>query len=197
MQQAFGGTFPFALIVAHLDQLAGEWHIIHVQTQRRTQRRANPDLLVIDVAASALEAVDLGAQLFVFLPALTQGHAVLGERVLQIGIVPERLFAPGLIFATLRGEGGDIGRYWFVQNGCQFPVAPGLGLARITQLFFPANLGGKTLQAVATVVIDGLLEFIELVALLLVSSVQFLCQGIHAFPFFSQQSQSLVDQAEL
>ena len=71
-QQPFGSAFPVALLVAHLDQLAGEGHVVHVQAQRRTHRSTNLDLLIVDVAAATLEAVDFVALLLVLLPALAQ-----------------------------------------------------------------------------------------------------------------------------
>jgi len=196
-QQAFGGAFPVAFIVAHLDQLTGEGQGINIQAQRRAHCRTNLDLLVIDVATAPLEAVDFGGLLLVFQFSLVQGHAVLGERVLQIGIAIARLRSPALIFATLRGEGGGIGCHRLAQHASQALVATGLGFTRIAHRFLLANLGGKALQSVAAVGMDGLLQLIHLLAVLLMRKVELLYLGIHALPFFCQQAQPLVDQAKL
>ena len=64
-------------------------------------------------------------------------------------------------------------------------------------MFLLANLCGKALQAVATVVIDGLLQLINLLASRFMLSVEFLHLSIHALPFFCQQAQSFVDQTKL
>jgi hypothetical protein len=55
----------------------------------RPQRLANLDLLIVDVAAPALQAVDLGVSCVVLLLALAKCDVVLGEYVLQLGIARE------------------------------------------------------------------------------------------------------------
>ena len=185
-QQAFGGAFPVTGLFAHLNQFASERHVVHAQAQCRADGGADLDLLVVDVAAPALEAVDFLALLRVFLLALTQAHAVFGQGVLQVGIALQCRFSPALVFAALRAKGGIVAGQGLAQHGGQFTITAGLGLAGVAQLLFLANLGGKALQPVAAVVVDRLLEFIHFLALRLVHGRQFVDLGIHAFPLLRQ-----------
>ena len=71
-QQPLGRAFPVALVVAHLDQLAGEGHVVLAQVERRAQRGADRHLLARRCCCGGLQAVDLGGQLVVLLPALAR-----------------------------------------------------------------------------------------------------------------------------
>src|SRR5574343_270609 len=188
-QQALGGAFPIALIVAHLDQLTGERHVIHIQPQCRTHYSADLDLLVIDVAAPSLEAVNLQTLLLVLLLALTQSHAVFSEDVLQIGIAVASLLAPALILAALRGERSGICYQRLIQHSSQLTITAGFALTCIPQLLFFANLEGKAFQSVAAVVVDGLLQFINLLVLRLMHGIKFFYLTIHTRPLFRQRVQ--------
>ena len=74
-------------------------------------------MLIINVAASALMAVNLQSLLVVLLLALEQSHTVFSEGVLQIRIAVARFLAPVLIPAALHDKGGGISRRWLTQYG--------------------------------------------------------------------------------
>ena len=95
-QQAFGGAFPIALVVAHLDQLARERHVVFVQIQGRAQRGADLNLLIIDVAAAALQAVELDGKGLMRLAIFTECEVVLAFLVFECGgLRLERVGMPG------------------------------------------------------------------------------------------------------
>jgi hypothetical protein len=59
-EQAFGGPLPFPLSLAHADQFAREGHALFWQPQGSAELFADADLVAVDVAAPALQALDLG-----------------------------------------------------------------------------------------------------------------------------------------
>jgi hypothetical protein len=61
-QQPLGGAFPLPLVLAHLDQLAGEGQFVLADRQRRTQPVADADLGGVDVAPAPLKTFDLLGQ---------------------------------------------------------------------------------------------------------------------------------------
>ena len=196
-QQALGGALPVALILAHLQQLAGEGHSVHIDAERAAQRGADLDLAVVDVAAPALEAVDLGTQRVVLELALAQGDGVLGECVLQLGVVVARVLAAGGEVQALGGEGLAVGGGGSVEHCGELGVAARLGQARVAHLRELADLGSETLEAVAAVGVDRLLERVDAHRLLLAQPVQALDLGIGACPLLGGERQAVVEQGEL
>ena len=196
-QQALGGALPVALVLAHLQQLAGEGHVLDVDAERAAQRGADLDLAVVDVAAPAPEAVDLGAQRVVFELALAQADGVLGERVLQLGVAVARVLAARGEVQALGGEGLAVGGGGGAEHRGELGVAARLGQARVAHLRQLADLGGEALEAVAAVGVDGLLERVDAQRLLLAQPVQAPGLGVGARPLLGGERQAVVEQGEL
>jgi hypothetical protein len=197
VQQAFAGPFPVALVVAHLQQLAGKRHGLFREAQRLAQRAAHRHLRGRDVAAPRLEAVDLGHQLIVLLLALAQADAQLGELVLQACIALARGFGQHGEALALVEKAGFVRRGLLANRAEQLAVALCLARSRLALQFEAMNVGRQTLEPVAAVLGDAALQLALLGALrqaLLVDAPEL---GVLPPPVFSQAGQPLVEQAEL
>jgi hypothetical protein len=158
-QQPLGGAFPVALVVAHLQQLAGKGHGVFGQRQRPTQCAAHRHLFGRDVAAPRLETADLGRQLVVFELALAQADAVLGELVLQPGLAFPGGFGQRRPALSLVEKRRFVGAGRVADGAHQVGVALRLALPRLAIVVEPTNLGRQPFEAIAAVVGDVLLEF--------------------------------------
>ena len=83
MHQALNRALPIALAVTHFDQFTSEGHGLFQQPQGLTQRRADGNLLRVDVAAPALQAGNVHAQCLVLLVSQREVGTLLNQIVLQ------------------------------------------------------------------------------------------------------------------
>jgi len=197
VQQPLGGTLPVAMLLADLQQLAGERHRALRQPQCLAQGCANLHLPVVDVAAPPFQALDLGRERVVPGPALAQAHAVLGERVLQLGVATAQFLARGLEPPSLAGESLGVGCGRFAQCGGELAVAARLLLPLLAQGLLLADLRRESLQPVTAVLADGLLDFVDLPPLLALPCLQLSDLPIVLLPFLRETFEASLEQFEL
>ncbi len=160
-QYAFHGAFPIALVVAHLDQLAGERHRLFGKPDGPTQRRPQCHLRFRNVAASRLEAGDFLGECSVLALALAKGDTPLGDSVLQIGFQVVQALAPAGAPLLESGEARFIGGGCFIHCGQKRRVPLGPPLPAVAFRCVLPDVGGHLLQPVATVFGHGALERIH------------------------------------
>ncbi len=160
--QSLGRTFPVALLVAHLQQLAREGHRLLRKTQRLAERGTDPDLLVVDIAAATLQALDLGLEGVVLELALAQGHAMLGHLVLQIDIPSLQTLTHLCEPTPLREEGRFVRGRALVETGRQLGIASCLGLPGVAQRLQLLDLGSQAFEPVPAVFGHRALELVDL-----------------------------------
>jgi hypothetical protein len=196
-QQPLGGAFPLPLVVAHLDQLAGEGQFVLADRQRRTQPVADADLGGVDVAPAPLKTFDLVGQGGVLFAPLAEGEVLLAFAVVEVGDALAQAFG-ALGDALLLGEkGGFIGWRRLVDAREQRCVAVGALLALVLLLLQTANFRRQFLQAVAAVVAQGPLQATDLDAFGLALRVQALDLGIEPGRILRQQAKAAVQQLAL
>ncbi len=154
-QQSLRRTFPIALAIANLDQLAGERHVCFAQTERLAQTGPQGDLLGVDIAAARLQAADLVGKRFMFLPPLREADLDLGQLVLHLGL------ALGGGLAQLRA---DLALFDEVlravhrektEFASQFVVAPALVRASLLLGLVALDVERQALETVAAAVGNG------------------------------------------
>ncbi len=127
-QQALGRTFPVALVLAHLHELARERQFAFVYRQRRAQRLADANLGGFNVALAPLQALDLVGQGGVLLTALAERKVLLAFAVVEVGDLLAQAFGTLRDALLLRQKSGFIAGCRLVDTGQQLLEAIGLFL---------------------------------------------------------------------
>src|SRR5690606_25499788 len=154
VQQALDRAFPVALVVAHLEQLAGERQRVGGQPERLAEPLAKREHRGRNVRPPKAQRRELRLERFALLLQRAHRHLLLGEPVLDFRLPLLERFERALGFASVRGESGRIARLVHAELTCE----PGVKLRAPVPLGLPLlelrDLGFQLLDAVAAVVAD-------------------------------------------
>ena len=158
-EHSFNGAFPDLILLTNLQQFTGKRHLIFRDIQCLTERAAHGYLFFVDIAHAGFQPLDLRCQLLVLMAPLGKEHTRLIEIVLNPGFSFSRGLVYGCVPGTLKMKLLSIRCRKLPKLACKFPISGCFLIPPFKIILFLANLGGDTLNPVATVFGDGSTQF--------------------------------------